>query len=283
MKRTSLDFSRRSELATHASIAAAVQAVAGPLGLIPLIAGAFARDLHLVYEHGIETGRKTEDVDFAIAVPDWAAFALLREGLIASGAFTENHQAVVHRLRFRGSLPVDLVPFGGIETSDRTIDWPPSGDVIMNVFGFQEALADAHDVLLPGAVRIRVVSLPALAILKLVCWQDRHAIAPGKDAHDLALVMRNYVDAGHRARLFEAFAAWTVEQDFDYVLAGARLLGHDMRSLLDAAGAERIVRILAEQADPGRPGWLPSELMTTDPDRGVALVASALRGLRDGA
>jgi predicted nucleotidyltransferase len=281
MKRTSLDFSRRSELATHASIAAAVQSVAGPLGLTPLIAGAFARDLHLVYEHGIETGRKTEDVDFAISVPDWAAFGSLRNGLIASGAFTENPQAVVHRLRFRGSLPVDLVPFGGVETDDRTIDWPPSGDVIMNVFGFQEALADAHDVLLPDAVRIKVVSLPALAILKLVCWQDRHSSAPGKDAHDLALVMRNYVDAGHRTRLFDEFGAWTVEQDFDYGLAGARLLGHDMRALLDAAGAERVMRILSEQADPDRPGLLPSEMMAIDPDRGVALIASTLRGLRD--
>jgi hypothetical protein len=47
MTDTSLDFSRRRELATHASIIAAVQAAAEPLGVMPLIVGAFARDQFL--------------------------------------------------------------------------------------------------------------------------------------------------------------------------------------------------------------------------------------------
>jgi Transcriptional regulator, AbiEi antitoxin, Type IV TA system len=43
--RTLLDFSQRRELTLHASIAAAIEAAAAPLGVEILIVGAFARDL----------------------------------------------------------------------------------------------------------------------------------------------------------------------------------------------------------------------------------------------
>lgn len=134
-----LDFSQRRELQLHASVVADVQAVAAPLAIVTLIVGAFARDLHLLYGHGIETQRKTDDLDFAVAVPDWATFAALRRGLLESGAFRET-TAAAHRLLHRNSLPVDLVPFGSVETADRKIAWPPRGEVAMDVFGFKEAL-----------------------------------------------------------------------------------------------------------------------------------------------
>ncbi len=74
MTTTLLDFSQRPELALHGRIVADVVAVATPLGIELLIVGAFARDLHLIYGHGIEAQRQTEDLDFALAVPHWAAF-----------------------------------------------------------------------------------------------------------------------------------------------------------------------------------------------------------------
>jgi predicted nucleotidyltransferase len=61
----------------------------------------------------------------------------------------------------------------------------------MDVFGFREALATACDVVLPGGARTKVVSLAALVLLKLVCWNDRHYGAPRKDAHDLNLILHN--------------------------------------------------------------------------------------------
>ncbi len=36
---------------------------------------------------------------------------------------------------------VDLIPFGGIETSPSIIMWPPDMAVMMNVAGFGDALA----------------------------------------------------------------------------------------------------------------------------------------------
>ncbi|UUZ67183.1 hypothetical protein LP416_20260 [Polaromonas sp. P2-4] len=87
MTNTLRDFSLRPELALHARVVADVEAAAATVGIAPLIAGAFARDLHLFYAHGINMQRKTEDIDFALAVPDWAAFAVLRECLTCKRRF----------------------------------------------------------------------------------------------------------------------------------------------------------------------------------------------------
>ena len=244
MTATLLDFSRRRELALHASIVADVEAAAAPLGIFPLIVGAFARDLHLLYGHGIVTRRQTEDLDFALAVPDWAAFEALQQRLISSGGFRVSASAA-HRLRHRNDLPIDLVPFGRVETRERRIAWPPHGEVIMDVFGFREALATACALVLPGGVRTRVVALSALALLKLVCWHDRHYESPHKDAHDLLLILKNYLPAGNEPRLWDEFADWTQEDTFDYELAGARMLGHDMRAILDDEGIERVGGLLS--------------------------------------
>ena len=53
-----LDFSLRPELALHARVVADVEAVAAPMGIDIVIAGAFARDLHLLYRHGIDIQRQ---------------------------------------------------------------------------------------------------------------------------------------------------------------------------------------------------------------------------------
>jgi predicted nucleotidyltransferase len=146
----------------------------------------------------------------------------------------------------------------------------------MDVFGFREALASAHPVVLPEDVRSRVISLPALALLKIVCWRDRHYSHPGKDAYDLDLIIRNYLSAGNEARVWHEFEAWTQEDDFDFESAGARMLGHDIRFLLDNVGVERICAILSEQSDQHVPGLLPSEMPAHDSERARALLEAML-------
>ena len=277
MTNTLLDLSQRHELGLHAEIVVDVEAAAMPLGIVPLIVGAFARDVHLFYGHGIQIQRETEDIDFALALPDWTAFTALKDALHSSGAFRASPAA--HRLRHRNGLPVDLVPFGAIEDSGRKISWPPKGEVVMDVFGFREALDTAQEVVLPGNVRTRVVSLSALALLKIVCWQERHYASPRKDAQDLYLIMSTYLDAGNGARLWEEFVDWTQDTDFEYELAGPRMLGHDIRGLLRSVDIERVTRLLHEQVDAEAPGLLPNEMNRNDPDRARALLRALLDGL----
>ena len=278
MTNTLLDFSRRPELALHARVIADVEAAATALGIAPLIAGAFARDLHLHYAQGVPIQRATLDIDFALAVPDWAAFAGLRTHLLQAGLFTESAGAA-HRMRHHTGWKVDLVPFGGVESTARKIAWPPQGERVMDVFGFREALAAAQPVLFPGGVQARVVSLPALALLKLVCWQDRHYQSPRKDASDLQMIMLHYLDAGNEPRLWDEFVDWTQEEDFEYELVGPRMLGCDLAYLLDAPGQKQIAQLLLQQVDAAAPCILPIEMNTNDPDRAVAWLQAVLRGL----
>lgn len=278
MTDTLLDFSRTDELRLHGQVTAEIQPAAQALGMELLVAGAFARDLHLLHRFGIDTRRRTEDIDFALMVPDWYAFAELRHRLTRSGAFREDGKTQ-HRLRHACGLPVDLVPYGGVETSARTIQWPPSGDMVMEVFGFREAMASADVVALPGVDRCSVVSLSALALLKLVCWQDRHYREPKKDAHDLHLILENYLAAGNEPRLWDEFCAWTQEDDFSYELAGARMLGHDVRQLLTPESTGRVSKVLEEQSSTGYPGRLPLEMRPHAPDSARGLLLGMLRGL----
>lgn len=278
MTATLLDFSRRPELTPHARVIADVLAVAADLEVPVMITGAFARDLLIHYTHGIKSTRQTEDVDFALAVADWPAFANLKQRLVEAGRFREVPGAQ-QRLRHVSDLPVDLVPFGGLETASRQVDWPPGGEFRMDVFGFREALASAWRVRLPEGVEAALVSLPALALLKLIAWQDRHYRAPKKDALDLMLVVANYLDLGNQDRLWREFPAWTDEDDFDTRQAGARLLGVDIADLLDDAGRERVARLLVQQSDTDAPGLLPQEMNPFDADLARALLGSVLEGL----
>ncbi len=276
-----LDFSQRNELGLHAGVVAAVQATASAMGVQPLVVGAFARDLHLVHAHGVPVLRQTEDIDLALAVGDWTTFEQLRAALLASGTFTETPSR--HRVR-HDVLPIDLVPFGNLETPDRTIAWPPRGETVMDVFGFREAQRTAIDVRLPGGVQVQVVTLPALALLKLVCWQDRHMRSPKKDAADLQLIVANYLAAGNEPRLLWGEFEWLAQAPgYDYEPAGAHILGHDIAMLLDASGRDRINALLRAQSNEQTIGRLPQEMNPTRPERAAQLLAALRDGLMNAA
>jgi len=153
---SSLDLSDRAVLRPLAELLVAVGAAAGDAPL--LLIGATARDLLLVHAHGIHAARATEDTDVALAVGSWSDFQRLREALLRSGEFTADGPP--HRL-WRRDQRLDIVPFGGVERSDRSIEWPTQGGEIMNVAGLAEALETAVAVRLPGGVSIDVASLPA--------------------------------------------------------------------------------------------------------------------------
>jgi len=111
MTATLLDFSRKGELQPIGAVVGPISAVANRLGVQCFIAGALARDLWIVHQLGIETGRQTEDADFAMAVPDWDGFHAVRKALIDSSEFSVPPGALIHRLQHRNGIRIDLVPF----------------------------------------------------------------------------------------------------------------------------------------------------------------------------
>lgn len=135
MSASPIDLSEDGRLGFLAEVVRAIEPHAQ--GLL-LLVGAMARDLLLLYAHGQETARATADLDIAIAVENWPQFDALRRRLIDTGGFTAEKDNL-HRLHYTAGLIVDLIPFGGVETDDRNIAWPPEGAQVMTVLGYREA------------------------------------------------------------------------------------------------------------------------------------------------
>lgn len=230
----------------------AVQAGAQAQGLDPLLVGAAARDLLLVNVFGQRVRRATKDVDFAIVLPDWSAFAQLKRHLIRDHGFTDEARQQ-HRLVFRHEgpgcgTPIDLVPFGGLQVDRHTLVWPPEMDVYMTVAGFTEALESAQLVELAEGLIVKVASLPGLAILKLFAWGDRRQ-RDAKDAVDLYTLLRSYGEAGTSDRMSDSDQAldrW-LALDCDEEKTGAWLLGKDCGLLAKAETAEALQQLWGDE------------------------------------
>lgn len=199
--------------------------VARQLKIPYFVIGATARDILMEHVHALDTMRATRDVDFAVAVPSWQAYDQLKAQLIGTGAFVQANAS--QRLIFGagpGAYPLDLVPFYGVERNGE-IAWPPDGDFVMNIAGYTEAHASAVEVEIMPGFAIKVVSLPAMAVLKILAWKDR----PDHDKHasDVLLLLRHYHEAGQTERLYDDEAALLTAHDYDLELAGAALLGRD--------------------------------------------------------
>jgi predicted nucleotidyltransferase len=54
------------------------------------VCGAIARDILLRHVHGVETGTATVDVDFAVAIENWAQFEGIKAQLIETNRNVHN-------------------------------------------------------------------------------------------------------------------------------------------------------------------------------------------------
>jgi predicted nucleotidyltransferase len=226
-----------------------VDAAMRELGIEYFVGGALARDLLLSHVFGKETGRATRDVDLGICIDEWSTLDALKQRLTETGHFSAR-PGVAHRLIYRPSdtasgIPLDLLPFGGVEHANGTIAWPPGMEIVMNVAGFAEARTVALMVGIADGFAVPVTSLPSLAILKLIAWRDRR-MDTSKDATDFLLIARHYADAGNLDRLYETETALLQATDFDPDLAGAMLLGKDAAAVCAAGTAQTVAAIFAD-------------------------------------
>lgn len=237
-----------------------------------MLVGAAARDLLLQHQHGITPPRKTTDVDFAFAVPDWPAYEALTAKLIVSGLF-EPDTKIQHRLRSRIGTAIDIVPFGGVESPEAQIAWPPQGETVMSVIGYTEAKATTEEVILPGNVPLALITIPMLALLKLFAWEDRHRAMPRKDASDLLFVLDNSFHTVGLEQLYKEAPELFEQDDFDSELAGAWLIGFQARTVIDHhsnRGQDILTRagkIIERESDANGPLSMIGEVGAIDPER----------------
>ena len=213
------------------------------LGLPYVVVGASARDLLFVYGYGAKIQRATADVDFAIEIADWTTFYALKKHLCEAG-FREARN--VQRLFSPTDMPIDIIPFGGIEDEKTEVAMPPDGDFVMNTLGFQEAFDNAMIIRIQDnpVVDIPVVTSEGLILLKLIAWTDRISSKRTKDAKDIYYILQNYeeipevqgaVYTENNGEIIESYG-WDVK------LASAHLLGQRARHI----AREPTIKVLTE-------------------------------------
>jgi predicted nucleotidyltransferase len=265
---------------------ATIKTVAEEKGVSFFLVGAMARDFILEHWHKIPTSRATLDIDFGIRVPGWNEFLRLKQGLIDTGDFQK--ERAINRLFYSDRLRIDLIPFGPIEENGRKIFWPPNQDIVMSVLGFEDSFNNSLTVQLrkDPMLEIKIATLAGLAIMKLISWDDRYP-ERAKDASDLKTIIYSYTDAGNSERIFDELIEFVDSDQFDYVAAGAIILGRDMSRIMSDESRKAIFVILEKETneqgnyrlieDMIRSGALPS----SDYDYAIKLLHYMKQGLID--
>jgi predicted nucleotidyltransferase len=201
------------------------------IGLPFYVIGATARDIIMRQLIDAASQRRTQDLDIAIAIPNWEKFEEISKMLIAAGLEKAKDR---HPHFYMGDYELDVVPYGGVAKEDDNIYWPPEEDIAMSVKGFDEVLQDVITVNIDSKFDIKIVSLHGLFLLKLNAWLDRHH-QTDKDAEDMCFIIENYFDA-NAGREFssEKYNEVYNREDFDTFTVGAIWLAYDLCSSLNA-------------------------------------------------
>lgn len=151
--------------------------------------GAVARDI-IAATYGAKATRRTGDLDLAVMVKSEEEFVRAKSALIDSKKYSQDPKQE-QRLYFQKTICVDLVPFGGLENSERKIRLPPSHTFVMNVRGFQEAYEASNTLGLGEGLTVRIVTVEDLVLLKFIAWNDRPSERE-RDAEDIAYIFSEY-------------------------------------------------------------------------------------------
>lgn len=188
------------------------------------VIGATARDIIIRQLIGTTSGRRTKDLDIAIAIPDWSVFDEIKEVLVADGF----KKSTDMRQRFYyGEYELDIVPYG-VAKDDDNIYWPPEEEIAMSVKGFDEVLSESITVNIDGEFDIRIASLHGLFLLKFNAWLDRN-IETSKDAEDMSFILSNYFMANLDRNVYTEVYDW---ENFDEYIVGGYWLARDLLLLL---------------------------------------------------
>lgn len=230
------------------AIYGAIDKAAKALEIPYVVVGASARDLVLHFGFNAKLQRATKDIDFGVQIPSWEAFDEFRNYLLNNG-FQE--AKIQHRLSYEGML-IDLVPCGAIQDDNATIAWPPNGDEVMSVLGFEEAISHAIATTIQDKpkVEIPVVEPAGLSLLKLVSWSDRPINLKNKDAKDFLFLIKTYTEIpeAHNA-LYEEHSGVMGTFGWDIILGSAYKLGWDAAAIASPATKNHLANIENNQID----------------------------------
>ncbi len=132
----------------------------------------------------------------------------------------------------------------------------------MTVAGFSDAYTDAVRVRVNGMLTVPVVSPSGLVLLKLIAWQERHVEQPGRDAADIAYVLRHYGEIITEDTLFNTYLDAMQAVDYDIDLAAARVLGRRVRQIVTDS-LPRLMDLIRQELEAGCDAVLVREVAAT--------------------
>jgi len=242
------------------------------------IIGATARDIILSGIHKQASARRTLDLDIAIAIKEWDKFEQISNELSSIEGFHKSEkqkQLFWYKKYFR----LDIVPFGEVAKADQNIYWPPEEEFAMSVVGFTEVANTALDVSIDNEFTVKVASLPGIFILKLAAFNDRK-LKTNKDADDLAFIIENYLTINEERAALEHFDIYE-KDNFNIYIAGATLLGRDIKSILggNKETLTTFIQILTEELKLDDESPLLNQIIETHKNIEFDIVVEALNSL----
>lgn len=205
---------------------------------------ATARDIIFYLIYGIQIQRGTIVIDFSVRVRNWEDYARLTDAL------KENNfspSKIVHRFTYKSIPSIDIIPFGEISLDSASIKWPDKESKEMSVIGFEECFQDSESVRIQSnpPLDIKIASTRGLVLMKLISWKDGFP-SRSRDALDILYIIKYYIEAGNMDRL-QSEHSDLINDQFDFELTGAILLGRDIAEIANSQTMEFLVNILEEE------------------------------------
>lgn len=225
------------------------------------VIGATARDI-IMELHGEKSGRRTQDIDIAIAVDKWEEFSTIEKEIIQLSNFQKDKKQK-QRFLYLNDFQLDIVPYGGITTNEDKIFWPPDQSFAMSVLGFEEAEKDLVRVKIDDSVEIDIVSLAGIFLLKIVAWNDRNHKG-NKDADDIGFILSNYLNIHEERAAMEHYEDVYEMENFSITKAGATLLGIDIAQLLSNGSKDKIKEIITKELERKESSILFNQIIETN-------------------
>lgn len=259
-----------------------VNQIVSEMGVEYLVVGATARDLVMHYGYGARIQRATRDIDFAIQIANWVEFEEIKNRLTEHG-FKSGQS--LQRMVSPTGMPVDLVPFGTIADMNLNIQWPPSGEVEMDVTGFVEAHNAAVQMIIQNdpLIQVPVASPQGLALLKLVAWDDRTSELRTKDAKDMAYLLETYQTVEQSLDRIYEIDGLMERYGWEINLGSAHLLGIDTAEIAGLQTKSKVRAILDRNFEEGVSNRLVEEMcsrLNEEYDEKLKLLEAFSNGFR---
>lgn len=225
MKNTSNKTYRELSLPYFKEVFVIIDKVCSDLGIAYYLIGAQARNFHLL-ENGIAPSRGTQDIDFAVMLPEIKVYEEMKTRLKESG-FRKVEEP--YRLIYgKTNTVIDLLPFGKIE-EEGTVTFIER-ETELSAVGMKEVNEHTVNAELEE-LTIKVSPLEGIVILKLISFSEQPERQ--KDLDDISEILNNYFDI-NQERFYSTHldVVDEIESDNFVLLAGARLMGRDMKKIL---------------------------------------------------